>query len=255
VLSWENPSDIAREFVSNGMVTIPVPDRALLESLRGRVADFFRAREGGPGEDEACLNRLHERVSPETLNGLRMTLHRELGAEERFREAAFRCARPYLHDLVGNELVMQRQVNFVIQMPNDGTSLFPIHTDAWSGCSPYEVVLWIPLVEVQGTKSMLICRKERSLQHLRALGPDFLEKVRPDLEPVRMKFGQALLFSTTLIHGADLNQSQETRVILNVRFKSLFSPYGTKTLGETFVPVRYLPVTEVGLDYEAEFGL
>ena len=43
-----------------------------------------------------------------------------------------------------------------IQLPEDNSSILPIHTDVWSGNSPFELVLWIPLVSVKKTKSMFI---------------------------------------------------------------------------------------------------
>ena len=57
---------------------------------------------------------------------------------------------------------MQRKVNLSIQLPKDDSSLLPLHSDVWSGCSAYEVVLWIPLVNVSKTKSMFILPKEKN---------------------------------------------------------------------------------------------
>ena len=34
--------------------------------------------------------------------------------------------------------------------------LLPLHSDVWSGDSPYEIVVWLPLVNCFGTKSMFI---------------------------------------------------------------------------------------------------
>ena len=65
-------------------------------------------------------------------------------------------ARKQLYTIVGNELVMQNKVNLSIQLPNDDSSLLPIHSDTWSGDSPFEVVVWLPLVDCDTTKSMYI---------------------------------------------------------------------------------------------------
>ncbi len=121
----------------------------------------------------------------------------------------------------------------------------------------------MPLVDVAGTKSMFICPKDRTGVYLREVrdgkiqdsASQLLERARPDLQSLKMQFGEALFFSPTLLHGAEDNKTDETRFVLNVRFKSLFSPYGTKALGETFFPVNYLPATELGLRYETEFGV
>ena len=53
-------------------------------------------------------------------------------------------------------------MNLSIQMPNDDSSLLPVHSDVWSGCSPFEVVVWIPLVNCSKTKSMFILPKNEN---------------------------------------------------------------------------------------------
>ena len=61
-----------------------------------------------------------------------------------------------LSNIVGNELAMQNNINLSIQIPNDESSLLPIHSDTWSGDSPFETVLWLPMVNCYKTKSMFI---------------------------------------------------------------------------------------------------
>ena len=54
----------------------------------------------------------------------------------------------FLDMIVGNELVMQKSINLSIQLPNDDSSLLPIHADVWSGDSPFEVVAWVATCEL-----------------------------------------------------------------------------------------------------------
>ena len=56
---------------------------------------------------------------------------------------------------------MQNEISLSIQMPRDNHSLLPLHADSWSGNSPFEVVIWIPLVNVYSTKSMFILKNEK----------------------------------------------------------------------------------------------
>ena len=51
-------------------------------------------------------------------------------------------------------------INLSIQFPNDNSSLLPIHSDVWSGDSPYEINLWVPLVNCYKTKSMYILEQK-----------------------------------------------------------------------------------------------
>ena len=39
-------------------------------------------------------------------------------------------------------------------MPNDKDLLLDLHSDIYAGESPFQVVVWIPLVDVYSTKSM-----------------------------------------------------------------------------------------------------
>lgn len=264
--NWIEMPAHAQSFVKRGFIVVPIKRKENLEALRRMLVSGLRANMTG-GEnfsnDESYLNNFHQFVDHSRLNDVRVKVHREVGGSEEFKRLLFECVKEYLFDLIGTEIVMQRQVNFVAHMPNDPTALLYLHTDSWAGCSPYEVILWLPLVNVFGTKSMYICDLEHNTAHLSDLkkglklesAAELLKKIRPDIAPLKMEFGDALLFSPTLLHGAEENKTDETRFILNVRFKSLFSPYGTKALGETFVPVNYLPATEIGLKYEAEFGI
>lgn len=251
----------------NGFCRVPIAARDALDEIRHRYVEGLRAATGERGadlDDETYLNRFHELVDMTKLNDARVGVIREHGSSESVRHGIFRAVEPALLELVGAEIAMQRHVNLVLQLPGDTENLLYLHTDAWSGCSPYEIVAWIPLVSVHGTKSMYICPRDKGKAHLEALraargevasAEALFARVEKDVEPVTLSYGEALLFSTTLLHGARKNETNETRAILNVRFKGLFTPYGTKTLGETFLPVSYRPASEVGLAYESDFGM
>ena len=57
--------------------------------------------------------------------------------------------------------MMQKKINLSIQLPKDESSLLDVHSDIWSGDSPYEVVVWIPLVNCFNTKSMYILKANK----------------------------------------------------------------------------------------------
>ena len=63
---------------------------------------------------------------------------------------------------------MQKRINLSIQLPNDSSSLLPLHSDIWSGDSPFEAVVWIPLVDCFKTKSMYIL-KQISTENLKKI--------------------------------------------------------------------------------------
>ena len=59
-----------------------------------------------------------------------------------------------------------------------------------------------------------------------------------------------MIFNQCLPHGNIENKEGETRWSMNCRFKSLFSPYADKKLGDFFDPVGIKPVTQIGLNYK-----
>ena len=88
--------------------------------------------------------------------------------------------------------------------------------------------------------------------------PDFKEKgveamfreFEEDFRWIEIKFGEVLVFNQNLPHGNRINMESETRWSMNCRFKSLFSPYGQKKLGEFFEPIALRAATRVGMDYQ-----
>ena len=64
-------------------------------------------------------------------------------------------------------------------------------------------------------------------------------------------YGNFIIFNQNLPHGNIVNVENETRWSINCRFKSFFSPYGDKKIGEFFVPITTKPMTELGLNYKS----
>ena len=67
----------------------------------------------------------------------------------------------------------------------------------------------------------------------------------------QVKFGQGLFFSSCLIHGSDINKEKETRISLNIRFKSLFSPAGKKNQLHYFKSLKLSNISSIGVDFES----
>lgn len=248
------------EFLARGLVRVPVEDRPALDRMQRALADLAAAELGepAPGDAAAFLNRIHTRLTPAALNDFRLAMIAGLDALW-FRPAYFGLGRRALEILAGNELVMQRRVNLSIQLPGDASSLLPIHSDVWSGDSPYEVVLWVPFVDCQRTKSIYFCEPaaDREAQARLAAGasPEELYRAAGAGAPfIDVPYGQVLLFTQNLLHGNRVNEEDETRWSANCRFKSALSPYADKKLGEFFEPITLRPATRLGLRYRPPPG-
>ena len=56
------------------------------------------------------------------------------------------------------------------------------------------------------------------------------------------------------MHGNRINREPQSRWSMNCRFKSVFSPYKDKKLGEFFEPITLRPATQIALDYQIPGG-
>ena len=80
-----------------------------------------------------------------------------------------------------------------------------------------------------------------------------LAKVENDVEWININFGEVLIFNQSLPHGNVVNEENETRWSMNCRFKSLFSPYGDKRVGEFFLPITTRATTLIGQNFKYPF--
>ena len=158
---------LANQFHENGFVVTPVSQLTQFARIRQEVVETAASFLGSEVvNEESFLNQIHEQIDEDKLNSLRLHVIRQMNAQPWFRVAYFQIAKPILEALVGNELAMQLRINLSIQLPQDHSSLLPVHADVWSGDSPYEVVVWLPLVDCYRTKAMYLLPPEADQQLL-----------------------------------------------------------------------------------------
>lgn len=258
-------SSVAEEFLRSAYVIRDVEDRTALDEFRREIvlAAAHAINHPPPEDDGVFLDTVHRLVSVERLNAFRLGLYRELNGKPWFRPSYFKLACRLVGTLVGNELAMQNRINFSIQMPEDRSSLLELHADVFAGETPYQVVQWLPLVDVRATKSMFILPRPKSEQVVGRLR-DFsqggmsalYDAVKQDLVWLDIPYGRVLLFSPNVLHGNVVNDESTTRWSLNCRFTGLFTPYGTaeRSLGSYYLPITVRPVTRMGAAYRHPEG-
>ncbi len=265
-MSFLNEEELAlgAAFAAKGYVIVPAEDRAALDRIRDfvaeRSAEFLQLPL--PADRGTFLDTLGPHLTDAAKqNDLRLAIIDALLAAPWFREAYFACARRLLEILVGNELAMQRGLGFSIQVPDDASSVLPLHSDVWSEDSPFEVVLWIPLVDVARTKSMFALPldrdgawRERMAEYAGRSVEDFFGAVEGDVEYLDVPYGHVLCFTHTIMHGNRMNVEPTTRWSMNVRFKGIFTPYSDKKLGDFFTPITLRPTSKIGLRYRLPGG-
>lgn len=259
MFATETEKSLSGEYLNKGYIIRTVDDIEALEWIRNQfdclIRDALPEVEGIEIDD--LLNNIHKYVPVAELNNFRLKIIQEINAIDGFREMYFRVARNYLDILVGNELAMQLRVNLSIQLPGDDSSLLPVHSDIWSGDSPFEVVVWLPLVDCYGSKAMYILPPDNyvELNHQfkdKASGSSekLYQAIKDEVQWLDVKYGEVLIFDQALPHGNRLNEEAETRWSMNCRFKGVFTPYGDKKIGEFFEPITLRAASQKGMSYK-----
>ena len=261
----EQEKTLSQQFLEQKYLIIQAEDQHALSEIRKTVshatASALNISPPQAHEENHFLNQIHQKVTGAELNDVRLKVIAKMNQDPSFRLHYFKLAREMLSLLVSNELAMQRRVNLSIQLPRDDSSLLPTHADVWSGDSPYEIVLWVPLVDCYQTKSMYITKAsvDENLQRTftqfqNKSSEDLFKHIEKDVIFLEVPYGSVLLFSQNVMHGNRINVENETRWSMNCRFKSVLSPYQGKTLGEFFEPITVRPLTRLGLSYRLPEG-
>ena len=208
------------------------------------------------------LSLTHKSIPKSKINEARLSAFKALNSLHNFKDLYFSQAETIISEMIGSDISIQKKLNLSIQMPGDETSLLRLHTDTLSGQSPFEVVLWTPLTKCADTNSMFLigkhtsqimmnelCNSEKSIGQLEKSYES--KKVYLDLSETDI-----LLFSPTLFHGNNINQTHSTRVSINCRFKNIFSPESSnpeRRLGTFYELFKVSDLSKIGLDYSDSF--
>ncbi len=245
-------------FLENGYYIFSVSSVDLLEEIKSTIFEWSRELLLLPSSVSLSdfFDQTQNHVSVDKLNDFRVQMIQRLSLWKDLRPSMYSLGKRYFDWIVGNEVSMQRTVNLSIQLPQDDSSLLPLHSDVWSGNSPYEIVCWLPLVNCYKTKSMFVLPYKKSQQifdnfhqYANLSTEQLYQKIKLETVELTVPFGSGVIFSHSILHGNRVNLEKATRWTFNVRLKSLLSPYGTKELGETFIPINIKPLTRIGYNY------
>ncbi len=251
--------DLCDRFLAAGYVILPAEDPDSLASIRADIARYAAEALGqsAPSDPGVFLDTFHEQVTPENLNEVRLSVFHRFNEASDARPRYFSLARQSLGWIVGNELCMQRKINLSVQLPDDDSSLLPIHADVLNGDSPFEIVQWTPLVDCHGTKTMFILPPTENKQLIARLGEfaaqgndALMEAAKPNLIWLEIPFGNTLVFNQNLLHGNIVNVEGTTRWSMNCRYKGVFTPYADKKIGEFFEPINLRPASVLGMEFQ-----
>tara|TARA_S200000501_G_scaffold379021_2_gene446519 strand:+ start:9884 stop:10684 length:801 start_codon:yes stop_codon:yes gene_type:complete len=264
--------NIQKNFENNGYVIVP-GDKILLNKIRtiifSNIKNIKKIKDKNENEDNITkiFNNFHKIIKLKDLNALRFSIYKKINLNKFFTEIYYELAKEYLDQLVGNELAMQKKINLSIQMPKDKDSLLDLHSDIYAGESPFQVVVWIPLVDAYDTKSMFFTKpkfnksmNQQLLETNKFTTKKMYDKNKKNFSFLNVKFGDILIFSPIILHGNTVNKTKETRFSLNCRFKSLLSPYDVtvkshRNIPNFYRPLNIKPMTKIGFNYLKKYSL
>lgn len=251
---------IENKFLTNGFVKLPV-NIINLNHISNAIFDNVKKILNVKSKDRNFFfNNFHTFIKNSELNDFRLKIINSLSSDFEIKKKIFLLVNKYLDRIVGNELVIQKTLNLVMQFPKDDSSILDLHADTWGGNSPFEIVVWLPLVNCYKTKSMFILHAHKNKKIIDELEKGFkngksistealFKKIEKKITWLKVNYGEVILFNPALPHGARVNLEKETRFSINCRFKGIFTPYGDKRIGEYFEPITLKPMSKLGLKY------
>ena len=254
----EDEKKVSREYLGSGYIIRNIENIEALDWIRNLLLRLIRKNLNiKQSVNNNLFDLIHTRLNVTQLNDFRLSLIQQMNETEGFRRRYYQIARPYLDVIVGNELAMQSRLNLSIQFPDDDSSLLATHADTWSGDSAFEVVVWLPLVDCYKTKSMYILPPDKNIllnENFNKMSgtnsEDLFHSIEKDIHWIDINYGSVMIFNQSLPHGNRVNREKETRWSMNCRFKSLFSPYGDKKIGEFFKPITTRAASVTGFNYQ-----
>lgn len=147
-----------------------------------------------------------------------------------FKEASVEVAEafsPIIKEVAqGADIFLQRRANFILNTPGaDKRHQWP-HYELMSGISPFTFVIWAPLHDLEDDGGIFYLSDKESfdfikLEEQRGLvnSPWMFDKLGKRI-PVRMNYGQAVIFNPFVLHGNIEYNSSLARLAVSIRFQS-----------------------------------
>lgn len=259
IIAGQAMEDIAQAFAEKRYGIFPNQAPAVFEQFRSAIQ---QSAEEYLGKKIEALDALHHDVTPADINKIRLKIYGDLNKRNDWKKSYYALAADTLKTLFGPDISIQIKLNLSIQLPKDESSTLLLHTDTLSGQSPFECVLWTAITDAFDSNAMYIFDEKDSKKLYQKL-PSYQHKGMQQLFEdnrsaanfLNTSAGTCILFSSTLFHGNQVNHTDKTRISLNCRFKSLFSPeYASipheRVTGTFYEPLFISPVTKIGLEYD-----
>ena len=182
------------------------------------------------------------------LNNFRTKLMQSINKDINLKKIIYEQLKNFIDECVGPDIIVQKFQNLVIQQPKDKNRA-PFHKDAPVN-SNYEIVVWLPLVDCFKSMSMYmfdikIHEKVRKFIINNSDEKKIESFCKKNGKLMNVRFGEVLIFLTNNYHYIPINEEDNTRWSFNIRYKNLFTPYGTKNLMDFYEIFKLSPTTKL----------
>ena len=251
---------LEQNFIKKGYFVTKTYKRINLQKIKNKIFEYSKKTFSIKTHNQSVFfDNFHKmEISEAEFNKYRQNLNQIINKDFFSINLGFEAFKNQLIEIFGPDIVAQKRVNLVIQKPEDASQI-TLHRDAPPN-SPYEIVVWVPLVNTYKSKNMYILDKKKTLLLLKKMNDTkkgnknlmktLFSQSEKKAEKLKLQFGNALFFSTALFHLVPINKEKQTRWSLNYRFKNLFSPYGQKKFIEYFDIQNSSAITKLALEFE-----
>tara|TARA_B100001540_G_scaffold317100_1_gene348993 strand:+ start:228 stop:980 length:753 start_codon:yes stop_codon:yes gene_type:complete len=243
-----NKNNNINEFSKKGYCVVDIDKKYIkeLEKLNLSILNNITKKIGKNNYELSDFHKL--KLSDIELNNFRLETIKLINSKKNLRRIIYDSLGGFLDKCLGPDVVVQKNINLVIQSPKD-KNRSPFHKDA-PMASNYELVVWLPLVDCVKTMSMYLFDLKHHNQAKKLIMKNTSEKKFKDFSKkngklLNVKFGQAMIFWTNNFHYIPVNEEKRTRWSLNLRYKNLFTKYGTKNLLDYYDILKLSPITEL----------
>ncbi len=235
---------INEHFLTQGWILLDLPRPDIINSIRQQLEAKLKQV---TNSSKASLERYHEIAQDDEKHNawqIELTQYfRDAGFGPQIIKEQVDFFRPFL----GPDLLVQESPYLRITRPGKEQDNIGFHRDTTYGGSPYEVSVWIPLVETSEENSISVypgsniqpessfpVKQEKSAHiekgsPLHSIGflysPQVLQiDVKDKMLTIPASPGQAVIFSLSTLHGSVVNKSTLSRWRVNTRVLKKLAP-------------------------------
>jgi len=134
--------------------------------------------------------------------------------------------RDTIKKIAGEKIFLQKKSHLQFNVPNKINTVTPPHADIIFGHSPHTYTIWTPLHDVDDKSGLFCVDKKESINIITSeekFGENFSEELfnLESYTPLKLKYGQSIIFNSLIVHGAWLNSAELTRISIDTRFQSV----------------------------------